>query len=192
MQILTSPLSERSIHCTQPSGMDVASDLSCLDFDKRKGVKHFARLCWLVVIHCSVVDHHQPAQPGKVAGTLYPCCWWHYFFQSMTAALMKNACWPLSAQGLDCVHRSRTTFVLEDTSVTAPMLAAVGSREWAMATAHHVPSSRIFKKQTRTLKSFQGSFMRFVVKSSDTFCVNFLQDVLRRKALEPGLVCKQP
>ena len=97
-------------------------------------------------------------------------------FQSMTAALMKNVCWPLSAKAFPPGQRWSGCGPQPDhlcpggqqRNVTAPILATVGSREWAMEAAHHVPSSRIFKKQT-TLKRFQGSFIRLAVKSSGTF-----------------------
>ena len=190
MQILTSPLSERSIHCTQPSGMDVAGDPSCLDFDKRK-----CKMQWISMSQHSLAKwqatHLLQWHPLPLLPLLSPS-WWHYFSKAWRLRWWKmyfdHASIAVTAAGPPLSWRTPTLL-----HQSWPLLVQDGSREWAMATAHHVPSARIFQKpQTTTLKSFQCWFMRFVVRSSNTFCVNFLQDVLRRKALEPGLVCKQP
>ena len=95
-------------------------------------------------------------------------------FQSMTAALMKHVCWPLSAKAL-----------IAFTAAGPPLSWRTATQRYCTNPGHcwfkrmshgnsqsHVTSSRRFKKQS-TLKRLQGSFMRFVVKSSGTFFCQF-------------------
>ena len=150
----------------------------------------------------SVTGHHQPAQPCKVAGNPLDAMapsnpaapvplWWHYLSKA----------WQLRWRKMYFDHWVPRPWWRSP----PPDHRCPGGQQryctnpghcWFKRMSHgssesHVTSSRIAKKQA-TLKRFQGSFMRFVVKSTDTFSVNFLQDVLRRKALKPRLVCKQP
>ena len=137
----------------------------------------------------------KPAQSGKVAsnslewcnGSLYPCCpscppCDGITFPKHDGCVDEKCMLTIECQGLS--SRTATQRYCTNPGHCWFKRLSHGSSE------SHVTSSRRFKKQT-TLKRFQGSFIRLVVRSTDTFSVNF-QDVLRRKALEPGLVCKQP
>ena len=91
-------------------------------------------------------------------------------FQSMTAALMKNVCWPLSAKAL-----------IAFTAAGPPLSWRTATQRYCTNPGHcwfkrlshgssesHVTSSRRFKKQT-TLQRLQRSFMRLVVKSTQWY-----------------------
>ena len=91
-------------------------------------------------------------------------------FQSMTAVLMKNVCWPLSAKAL-----------IAFTAAGPPLSWRTATQRYCTNPGHcwfkrlshgssesHVTSSRRFKKQT-TLQRLQRSFMRLVVKSTQWY-----------------------
>ena len=101
----------------------------------------------------------KPAQSGKVAsnslewcnGSLYPCCpscppCDGITFPKHDGCVDENVCWPLSAKAFPPGQRWSGCGPQPDhlcpggqqRNVTAPILATVGSRDWAMEAANHM------------------------------------------------------
>ena len=133
----------------------------------------------------------KPAQSGKVAsnslewcnGSLYPCC---------------PSCPPCDGITFPkhdgCVDEKcmLTTFVLEDSNATLlhqswPLLVQE-TEPWKQRITcdelSNIQKANNFEKVSRFIHEVSSEMQWY-------FSVKF-QDVLRRKALEPGLVCKQP
>ena len=116
-------------------------------------------------------------QPTWCNGTLYLCglscpLMMALPFQSMTAALMKNVCWPLSAKAL-----------MAFTAAGPPLswrTATLLHQSWPLLVQENEPwKQRITCDELSNIQKasnferFQGSFMRLVVRCSDTFLSNF-------------------
>ncbi len=159
-------LSERSIHSTQASGMDITGNLPRFDFDEGKS-------------ELSVITTSQhflakwQTQPTWYNHTLSLLPLLPPFIDSISFpkhdGCVDKKCKLSECQGLDSCHGSRTILVLDDAKVVAPILATVCScKRMSHGNSHsHVPSC--FKK--KTLKNFQW-FIREVWNEIqwDSFC----------------------
>ena len=178
-----------------------------------------SRLCWIWLLVAVVRlrwtqsrpwhsrNLNEPAQSGKVAsnsldwcnGSLYPCCpscppYDGITFPKHDRCVDEKCMLTIECQGLDCVHRSRTTFVLEDSNATLlhqswPLLVQE-TEPWKQ----RITCDELSKIQKANNFAKASTFIHEVsseIHSVVLFSVKF-QDVLRRKALKPRLVCKQP